>query len=114
MILSASSSVTFTATTILAPQRSLLCVRRYAPLFASSTSPDVPCLQMNPPPTEPLYLIGIRAILCYLREFNEIEDLGFDKEDGAGVVTILSDAINWRESQSYSAKGSAPWLNYDL
>ena len=56
-------------------------------------------LQMNPPPSEPLYVIGVRSILLYLREYNEIEDLGLNKQ--GGVVTILSDALNWRGLPGY-------------
>ena len=38
-------------------------------------------------------MIGTHKTLLYLSEYNDIEDLGFEKEDGTGVSVILSDAI---------------------
>ena len=71
--------------------------------------------QLNPPPTEPLYVIGVHAILLYLRELNDLEDLGIDREDGTGVVTILSDALNWRDPHVYGSDvGNEPWMDFDL
>ena len=68
---------------------------------------------MNPPPPGPLYVIGVRNIILYLREYNEIEDLGLDRKDGRGVVMILSDALNWRTAHGYGQLNGnyEPWMN---
>lgn len=70
--------------------------------------------QLNPPPTEPLYVVGVYGILLYLRELSDIEDLGLDHEDGTGVVTILSDALNWKEPFPYENVSDEPWMDYEL
>ena len=70
---------------------------------------------MNPKPTEPLYVVGLRSHLMYLREHSEIEDLGLDKEDGTGVETILSDAIHWRGYNApYPHADVMPWEDEPL
>jgi len=51
---------------------------------------------MDPPPEEPLYLIGNRMVFLYLREYNAHEELGFSKDARARVTPILSDDIHWR------------------
>ncbi|KAI0674372.1 hypothetical protein C8Q78DRAFT_967526 [Trametes maxima] len=55
--------------------------------------------RMNPPPSEPLYVVGLRQHLMYLTERQEIEDYGLGEPNG--VVMILSDALNWRPPQPY-------------
>ncbi|KAI0694223.1 hypothetical protein BC835DRAFT_1415475 [Cytidiella melzeri] len=71
--------------------------------------------KLNPPPTEPLYVVGVYAILLYLRELADVEDLDLDREDGRGIVTILSDALNWRNPRPYgSDKMSEPWMDFKL
>ncbi|KAL4253032.1 RNase Z family protein [Abortiporus biennis] len=59
--------------------------------------------KLNPPPTEPLYLIALRGHHLYLREQADLEDLGFDRADGNGVIQILSDTLNWRNANPYGA-----------
>ncbi|KAI0372022.1 hypothetical protein BV20DRAFT_964716 [Pilatotrama ljubarskyi] len=54
---------------------------------------------MNPPPSEPVYVVGLRYHLMYLVERQEVEDLGL--ADPNGVVMILSDALNWRPPRLY-------------
>ena len=54
---------------------------------------------MNPPPVEPLYVVGQRSHLMYLLERQELEDQGLG--DPFGVVMILSDALNWRFAPPY-------------
>ncbi|KAI0088823.1 hypothetical protein BDY19DRAFT_890423 [Irpex rosettiformis] len=71
--------------------------------------------KLNPPPTEPLYVVGVYAILLYLRELNDLEDLGIDREDGTGVVTILSDALSWTEPRPYENDiTDEPWMDFEL
>ncbi|KAI0251929.1 hypothetical protein BJV78DRAFT_1207788 [Lactifluus subvellereus] len=54
--------------------------------------------QLDPPPSEPLYLVSILPIHLYLREFSNLEDLGLsDSTDTSnGVIPILSDVLNPR------------------
>ncbi|KAI0360608.1 hypothetical protein OH77DRAFT_1393497 [Trametes cingulata] len=54
---------------------------------------------MNPPPSEPVYVVGLRHHLMYLVERHELEDLGL--ADPNGVVMVLSDALNWRPPRLY-------------
>ena len=54
---------------------------------------------MDPPPSEPLYVVGLRPHLMYLVERQELEDHGL--ADPNGVVMILSDALNWRFPRPY-------------
>lgn len=70
---------------------------------------------MKPPPPGPLYVIGVRNIILYLREYNEIEDLGLDRKDGRGVVMILADALNWRTPHGYGQLNGSyePWMNVE-
>ncbi|KAI9511638.1 hypothetical protein F5148DRAFT_993525 [Russula earlei] len=54
--------------------------------------------QLDPPPTDPLYLLSIAPIHLYLRELAHLEDLGLsDSTDTPnGVIPILSDVLNPR------------------
>ena len=72
-------------------------------------------LQLDPPPSEPLYVVGVRSVLLYLREMSEIEDLGLDEEGGGRVITILSDALNCRDVRLYTPRlsHSEPWLDVE-
>ena len=68
--------------------------------------------QLNPPPAEPLYVIGTRSILLYLREYQEIEDLGINNEDGTGVIMIFSDAITSHRG-GYNKTFVESWLDFE-
>lgn len=70
--------------------------------------------QLNPPPTEPLYVVSIRTVLLYLQEFNEVEDLGLDKDDGTGVLLINADALSWRGYSSGTPFRFEPCFDHDL
>ena len=50
-------------------------------------------LKLDPPPTEPLYLIANSNVFLYLHEYSDIEDLGLDDPSGNGVKCILSDSM---------------------
>ncbi|KAJ7035559.1 hypothetical protein C8F04DRAFT_1037200 [Mycena alexandri] len=75
--------------------------------------------QLNPPPTNPLYLVSIHKLHLYLRELSEIEDLGLDDPAGNGVVTIMSDALHFKRSGEYvyqgmwRIEGAEPWTDYE-
>ncbi|KAI0826548.1 hypothetical protein BC628DRAFT_239357 [Trametes gibbosa] len=56
---------------------------------------------MRPPPSEPLYVVGLRQHLIYLKERQELEDIGVDACAPNGVVLVLSDALNWRPPRLY-------------
>ncbi|KAF9059057.1 hypothetical protein BDP27DRAFT_1407846 [Rhodocollybia butyracea] len=60
---------------------------------------------LNPPPTHPLYLVTLRSVHVYLRELSDLEDLGLFDDDGAGIVTVLSPALHWKQSNDYVATG---------
>ncbi|THH32553.1 hypothetical protein EUX98_g1639 [Antrodiella citrinella] len=51
--------------------------------------------QLNPPPKEPLYVVGIRSLHLYLHELSDLEDLGLN-DPITGVVLLLSDSLNFR------------------
>ena len=40
-------------------------------------------------------------MLLHLRERSDLEDLGVDSESPNGVVTILTDALNWRRVNAF-------------
>ncbi|KAJ6581024.1 hypothetical protein B0H19DRAFT_1251287 [Mycena capillaripes] len=73
--------------------------------------------QLNPPATEPLYLVSIHKLHLYLRELAEIEDLGLDAPNG--VVTVISDALHAKRSGEYlhhgmwRIEGSEPWTDHE-
>ncbi|KAJ3931912.1 MAG: hypothetical protein NXY57DRAFT_171410 [Lentinula lateritia] len=65
---------------------------------------------LNPPPKDPVYLVGVRGVHLYLREVCDLEGLGIegvdvDRGKGNGVVTILSPALHWNYSQVYTPQG---------
>ena len=63
---------------------------------------------MDPPPAEPLYVVGLRLHLMYMLERQELENHGL--EDPNGVVMVLSDALNWRFSRPYGRNQDADEL----
>jgi hypothetical protein len=75
--------------------------------------------QLNPPPTHPLYLVSIRSVHLYLREVQDIEDLGIDDPSGNGVISIMSESLFWKKHTEYqkfgrwAVLGSEPWLDFD-
>ncbi|KAJ6474674.1 hypothetical protein C8R47DRAFT_986730 [Mycena vitilis] len=73
--------------------------------------------QLNPPATEPLYLVSVHKLHLYLRELAEIEDLGLGAPNG--VVTVISDALHIKRSGEYlnygmwRIEGAEPWTDYE-
>ncbi len=68
---------------------------------------------MDPPPPEPLYVVGLRSHLMYILERQELEDHGLSNPNG--VVMILSDALNWRFPRPYGRNQveDEPFMNQD-
>jgi len=69
--------------------------------------------KLNPPPTEPLYLVSILPIHLYLRDLAHLEDLGLsDSTDTQnGVISILSDVLNPR-GRYYTAESRWKCLDH--
>ncbi|KAF9487434.1 hypothetical protein BDN71DRAFT_1458518 [Pleurotus eryngii] len=61
--------------------------------------------QLDPPPTQPLYLVALRAAHVYLREYSDIEDLGLFDSSPSGVVTIMSESLHWKRPERYQTTG---------
>ncbi|KAL0575576.1 hypothetical protein V5O48_006392 [Marasmius crinis-equi] len=77
--------------------------------------------QLTPEPSEPLYLVSIRALHLYLRELSDLQDMGIsDDPSKNGVMTILSPSLHWRDFPSYPESGlwqvggNEPWLDIEL
>ncbi|KAM6497244.1 hypothetical protein JOM56_007717 [Amanita muscaria] len=79
---------------------------------------------LDPPPKDPLYLVSIRAVHLYLRELSDVQNLGIvDTEGtesglpGSSVVPIMSEALHWKQFDTYQASGmwqiggSESWLD---
>ncbi|KAF4591050.1 hypothetical protein EYR40_009650 [Pleurotus pulmonarius] len=73
--------------------------------------------QLDPPPTQPLYLVALRAVHVYLREYSDIEDLGLFDGSPSGVVTIMSESLHWKRPERYQTTGmwqlggNEPWTD---
>ncbi|KIM28972.1 hypothetical protein M408DRAFT_329016 [Serendipita vermifera MAFF 305830] len=52
--------------------------------------------KLSPPPTEPVYLVCTRGTWSYLKEYNELEDLGLDEP--SGVRAIFCESLEHRQS----------------
>ncbi|KAF7370999.1 hypothetical protein MSAN_00734100 [Mycena sanguinolenta] len=72
--------------------------------------------RLDPPATQPLYLVSIHKLHLYLRELANIEDLGLN--DPNGVVTVISDALHIKKSGDYlyhgmwRIEGAEPWTDF--
>ncbi|KAF8887345.1 hypothetical protein BD779DRAFT_1527626 [Infundibulicybe gibba] len=73
---------------------------------------------LQPPPAHPLYLVTIRAVHLYLRELSDIQDLGLNDPSDNGIITVMSEALHWRETGAYQTTGmwqiggDEPWTDY--
>ncbi|KAF7972807.1 hypothetical protein HWV62_16994 [Athelia sp. TMB] len=68
--------------------------------------------RLDPPPTEPLYLIAHSSVFLYIHEYANIEELGLDRSSDNGVKCILSDALHVNTSQPIRNYGDDfPWLS---
>lgn len=71
--------------------------------------------KLHPPPENPLYVVGIRAVHVYLRELSDLEDLGVDADNG--VVSILADSLHvrgpWYGKDISRDAEVEPWMNHD-
>ncbi|KAH8083328.1 hypothetical protein BXZ70DRAFT_1073609 [Cristinia sonorae] len=73
--------------------------------------------QLDPPPSEPLYVVGIRSVHLYTSELNDLEDLGVDDPTGNGVIPILSDSLNFRgpyvaKYGKWQLKDGEKWMDH--
>ena len=79
--------------------------------------------QLQPPPTQPLYLVALRSIHIYLRELSDIQDLGLNDSSGNGIITVLSEAIHWKqglnpnrdreyEPRRWQPRPGEEWIDY--
>ncbi|KAH8833314.1 hypothetical protein DL96DRAFT_720405 [Flagelloscypha sp. PMI_526] len=77
---------------------------------------------LDPPPTEPLYLVSILRVHMYLRELSDLEDLGLASlsptpPSSNGVISILAEAIHYKNRPSYQTEGmwamnsTEPWTD---
>ncbi|KAF7309493.1 hypothetical protein MIND_00320100 [Mycena indigotica] len=75
--------------------------------------------QLNPQPMQPLYLVSIHKLHLYLRELSQIEDLAVGDGSPNGVVTVISDALHYKQSGEYvthgmwAIEGAEPWTDYE-
>ncbi|KAJ7460807.1 hypothetical protein FB451DRAFT_1270389 [Mycena latifolia] len=51
--------------------------------------------QLDPPATEPLYLVGDPLARLHLKEVHQIDNLGIDDPSGNGVIPIISSAVHF-------------------
>ncbi|KAK0202420.1 beta-lactamase-like protein [Desarmillaria ectypa] len=76
-------------------------------------------LMLDPRPTSPLYLVTIRSVHLSLREVSEVQNLGFDDPSGNGVITVMSEALHWKDPPTYPDSGRwmlggrEPWTDID-
>ncbi|KAL1738920.1 beta-lactamase-like protein, partial [Schizophyllum fasciatum] len=76
--------------------------------------------KLDPPPQDPLFVYSIRRVHLYLRELQQLQDLGVDDPAGNGVYGMLSEGLHWRNTGSYHINGrytlggSEPWTDIDL
>lgn len=68
-------------------------------------------LKLDPPPTEPLYLIANSNVFLYLHEYSDIEDLGLDDPSGNGVKCILSDSMQGNNNTHRTFGDRFHWLD---
>lgn len=71
---------------------------------------------MTVPPTSPVWVVGLHQHLLYMQEVNELENLGLDNSEGNGVISVLSDALNWRTPRAYPGGVQVEkqdWLDHD-
>jgi ribonuclease Z len=77
-------------------------------------------VQLADPPKHPLYVVTIRSVHLYLKEYHELEDIGLcDDPMKNGVVQIISDALNFELDEYpttgfWRVGGNEPWLDLQL
>jgi hypothetical protein len=112
-------SATFTLIIISASQRFLPNVVQFVFYLPSIVARSSFSLQLNPLPTEPLYLVTIRGVNMYLRELSDILDLGLNDPSGNGVVQIQSEAVHYRRTEyatggMWQVGGNEPWVDREV
>ncbi|RDB18569.1 Ribonuclease Z, mitochondrial [Hypsizygus marmoreus] len=75
---------------------------------------------VEPPPSQPLFLVSIRSVHLYIRELSDMQDLGLNDPSGNGVIPIMSESLHWRKTGAYQTGGmwqvggDEPWLDFQL
>lgn len=95
----------------------ILAMRRQVSLvvcvFVGTVVDHLLVTQLSPPPEQPLYLVAHHFVFMYLHEHSDLEDLGLDDANDAGVKCVLSDAIHvWpRPLDTFSSRSDKryPW-----
>ena len=65
-----------------------------------------------------MYLVSIRSIHLYLRELQDVQDIGIDDPSGNGIVHVLSESIHYKALGEYVTSGmwmiggDEEWLEY--
>jgi hypothetical protein len=69
--------------------------------------------QLWPPPNGPLWVLGGQRVLLHLREWQEIDDLGIDRDKPTGVRLVNVDGIHWKRTDTSSSRSyrHQPWMN---
>ena len=50
--------------------------------------------------------MSIRAVHLYLRELSNLQDMGLNDDPSLnGVVSVLSEAVHWRQASAYPTSG---------
>ncbi|KAI0317320.1 hypothetical protein OF83DRAFT_1083676 [Amylostereum chailletii] len=67
--------------------------------------------QLEPPPTEPLYLVAGFAVQLYLREYSNLEDFGFADlpTSEKGIITIINDHVHYKRTLPDSKPSFDAW-----
>lgn len=67
--------------------------------------------QLDPPPSEPVYLIAERGIHLYLREYANLEDIGLLDQYPAAVKPVFAEELHWRFNAHYQRNEQNRELN---
>ncbi|KAF8956934.1 hypothetical protein BDZ97DRAFT_1848960 [Flammula alnicola] len=73
---------------------------------------------LDPPPNEPLYVVSVRSVHLYLRELQDVQDIGIEDPSGNGIIPILSESLHYSDRGTYMTTGmwqiggTEPWLDY--
>ncbi|OCH93318.1 hypothetical protein OBBRIDRAFT_790349 [Obba rivulosa] len=66
--------------------------------------------RLQPQPAEPLYVIAPSAVMRYIREQSDVEDLGVDRPEN-GVVTVPAAQLNWKETYKSRMHAAQPFIS---
>lgn len=62
--------------------------------------------------TEPLYLVGTRAVLISVHQHSDVEELGLNASDSGAVIAIPSEALEWGDRPfPYTRRPPELWMD---